>query len=63
MEGEPLDSEPRKVIQQNDSLYVNVTKYAERNLDISVGDEVDVHTYEACIVVVPGEVSDRGERE
>lgn len=46
---QPLNSLPRRVQPNGNSLYVNLTKYGAETHDISAGDEVSVETYPSGI--------------
>ena len=51
--GEPLDSDERSVVQLGSSLYVNVTNFAERYFRLEKGDTVIVHCHLDRLEIVP----------
>ena len=51
MDGEPLNASTRKAQQFQESIYVNITTYAEKTHDIIKGEEVQVETYKEGIFI------------
>lgn len=50
-EKQPLDTVERSVVKHGNSLYVNVTSFAQRIHNIQVGDDVDVHITNSGLVI------------
>lgn len=49
----PLNSETRRSQLYSRAVYINITDYAARTLDIEAGDDLKVETYRDRIVVRP----------
>jgi len=61
-EGEPLDTQRRKVVENGTGSppYINIPSFGARYLDISIGEELVIHTYPGFFLIErPPEVPER----
>jgi len=58
MDGEPLNQQTRDAQQFHTSIYINITDYGVKTLDVEKGQEMVVETYEDGVFIRPANDSE-----